>query len=738
MFRDWTFSQEHNVSLSGGSKKAQYYVSMNYLDQGGVMKINQDTYDRYTVTAKINTELTSWLKMNYSSRFTREDYARPSSMTDWLWGTICRQGWPTLPLYDPNGHYYDSPSPALSLATAGRDRSQADNIYQQVNFIIEPIKGWVTNVDLNYRIKSVNRHWDSQMTYNHDVDGNPVLKNSGSSVHEGNTKENYMNINVYSEYTFSIKEKHNFRPMIGFQSEALDKTSFGLERSGIINPDLPWVDLTTGTDAYGNPITPSVNGSGACWRTVGFFGRINYDYDGRYLAEVNLRYDGTSRFRPDQRWNLSPSFSLGWNIARESFWEPIADYVGTLKVRGSYGELGNQNTASWYPTYQVMSLGTANGSWIQDGLRPNTATVPNLISSTMGWESVKSWNVGFDFGALNNRLTGSFDYYNRFTLDMIGPAPTLPGILGIGVPKTNNTDLKTYGFDLNIAWNDRIGKVGYGVKFILSDSQTEITRYPNETGDISGNRNYVGKKMGTIWGYETIDIARTQEEMDNHLASMPNGAQDGIGNKWGAGDIMYKDLNGDGKIDNGAQTLDNHGDLKIIGNSTARYQFGLDLTADWKGLDIRAFFQGVMKRDFFQQSEYFWGVRPDKWNSAGLVEHIDYFRAEESNHLGVNLDAYYPRPLFNTDKNQQVQTKYLQDASYIRLKNLQVGYTLPFALLQKIGASKVRVFVSGENLWTGTKMASMFDPETVGGGYYNNGNAYPLNTTVSFGLSLTL
>lgn len=736
LYKDNTFSQEHNFSATGGTSKFNYYASMNYLDQGGLMKLGEEGYKRYTTTAKINAELTSWAKLGYSVRFTRTDYERPASLTDDLYNDLARQGWPTLPLYDPNGYLYSSPSPALGLANGGTDRTQTDNTYQQASLTLEPVKNWVTRVEVNYRIKSANRHWDSKQLYNHDIDGNPYLYKTSSNVHEDYLKENYFNLNAYTEYSFNLNEKHNFKVMGGIQAEENNKKIFGLQRNGIIVNDLTEVDLTTGTDYDGTKITPSVNGSSSAWATAGYFGRLNYDYEGKYLAEVNLRYDGTSRFRADNRWNLFPSYSLGWNIAREAFWESLADKVSMLKLRASYGELGNQNMDSWYPTYQSITYKSSDGTWLQNSEKTNTATVPALISTSLTWERVKTWNAGLDVNALNNRLTGSFDVYNRKTLDMVGPAPDLPLVLGIEVPTTNNTDLKTYGWELQLGWQDRLANgLGYSVNLSLADAQTEITRYPNTTGSLDKDNYRAGQKLGEIWGYETIGIAKSNEEMQAHLATLPNGGQSALGDSWTAGDIMYKDLNGDGKINNGANTLNDHGDLKIIGNNTPRYQFGIDLSADWKGFDFRCFFQGVAKRDYWQGSYYFWGVTNNVWWSSGLKQHVDYFRAEASNDLAANLNSYYPRPVFGTSKNQEQQTRYLQDASYIRLKNLQLGYTFH---LPQWKVSQLRLFVSGENLWTGTSLAKMFDPETISGGKDSNGNAYPLSKTISFGLSVTL
>ncbi|GAA4795664.1 TonB-dependent receptor [Olivibacter ginsenosidimutans] len=735
MYRSNVFSQEHNFSAQGGSDKVSYYTSFNYLDQNGLMEFNQDKYNRYSGTAKINAQLTDWAHLNYTNRFIREDYGRPSFLRDDFFSNIARQGWPTLPLYDPNGHLYNSPSPALNMRDGGRGIWQTDNLYQQVQFILEPVKDWKTFVDFNYRTVNVNTHWDIQKTYNYDVAGNPYPSNNNSHVHEDQQKDNYMNWNVYTEYTKNLESGHHMKGMVGFQTELFKRKVFSAQREGIIVPNLPVIDLTTGVDAYGKPVTPSVSGGNDHWSTAGFFGRLNYDYQEKYLAEVNLRYDGTSRFRSNTRWKLFPSFSLGWNVAKENFWKPIEQYVSLFKFRGSYGELGNQNTDSWYPTYQLMEVGAANGSWLINGVKPNTATVPGLISSIITWERVNTWNVGVDFGAIRNKLTGSFDYYSRRTLNMVGPATELPVTLGTAVPRTNNTDLNTYGFELSLGWNDRLASgFGYGAKIVLSDAQTEITRYPNETGSLDPETYRKNMMLGEIWGYTTIGIAKSQQEMDDYLATLPNGGQNALGSQWGAGDIMYADVNKDGKIDGGAGTWDDHGDWRIIGNSSPRYQFGVDLNADYKGFDLRLFFQGVMKRDYFQDSYYFWGASGSVWESTAMEPQMDYFRDNPNHLLGLNLDAYFPRPLFDSERNQEIQTRYIQNAAYIRLKNIQLGYTLPISLTSRLHVAKLRVFVSGENLWTGTKMFKTFDPETVDGGW--NGSVYPLSKTISAGLSL--
>lgn len=732
MYRKQAFSQEHNFSINGGNEKTTYYLSGNLLDQGGMMALNQDMYNRYSLTAKISSKLNSWAEFNYTNRFLREGYQRPANLTTTFYQDLGRQGWPTLPLYDPNGYLFSSPSPALGMRDGGVDNNRTETIYQQFQLVLEPIKSWKTIVDLNYRTRNDFRHWDSQMLYNYDVKGNPYLYKNTSNVYEYGYKENYYNINAYSEYTKSLN-KHNFKGMVGFQMESSRYRDLSVQRNGIIEASLPTINTTSGTDINGVIVAPSVSGQYQNWATAGLFGRLNYDYDGKYLIEGNLRYDASSRFRAENRWAWFPSVSAGWNIAREEFFKGFANTVNTLKLRASYGTLGNQNTNVWYPTYITMPLGTATGSWLLNNARPNTASAPNPVSTSLTWETVKSYNLGLDWALFNSRLTGSFDIYERKTLNMLGPAIELPATFGITIPPTNNTDLKTKGFDMEIAWNDRLKNgLRYGVKFILSDNQTTVTRYPNATNSLNTYRE--GQKLNEIWGYTTVGIAKTQEEMNAHLARSSNG-QTLFGSQWAAGDIMYADYNGDGKIDWGNWTQGNSGDAHIIGNSTPRFNFGFDVNAAWKNFDVRAFFQGVMKRDYWQGSSFFWGAVSDKWWSMGLVQHQDYFRASPTDPMGQNLNSYYPRPIFGSGKNQQIQTAYLQNAAYIRLKNLQIGYTLPAGVLQKLHIQKLRLVATGENLWTGTSMAKMFDPETVDGG--SGGSVYPLSRVLSLGLSVT-
>ena len=713
------FSQEHTLSMNGGDDRMQYYLSANYLDRGGLLRHGDDNTQRYAFTGKVSAQLANWLRVTYNTRFTRTDFEMPGDLvngTDEFYHNMCRY-WPILPTKDPNGNWLPE-SYIGRLQNGGRAKNQTDRLSQQLSFVATPVKGLTLNAELNYRIITHFNHRDWQTTYGYDCDNNPYVdQNETTSVYEYTYKSNYFNPNLFAEYSRAFGD-HNMKVMGGFQSEWFRQRNVTARQNGIMS-GLPTLDTTT--------TKPSVGGSYNSWTTAGFFGRINYDFAGRYLFEANLRYDGSSRFLRDNRWNLFPSFSAGWNIAQESFWEPMAKYVNTLKLRASWGQLGNQNTDNWYPFYPTIGFSAQGSNWLVNGVKPNTASQPGLVSNTLTWEKSRTWEVGLDWGAFNNRLTGSFGYYQRKTFDMVGPAPELPVILGANPPRVNNLDMTSKGWDLQISWRDIIGEVSYGASFVLSDNQVVIDKYPNPSKNLGSY--YKGAKLGDIWGYTTLGIAQSQEEMDAHLKKVDQSA---LGSGWTAGDIMYKDLDGDGKINGGEGTANKPGDRRIIGNSTPRYNFGLNLDAAWKGFDIKVFFQGTLKRDYAAGGPMFWGATGQgKWQALGMKYHSDYWRED-------NKGAYYPRVSWNGGRNTQTQTRYLQNAAYARLKNITIGYTLPKELTRKVYIENLRFFVSGENLLTITNFTEAGDPELIGAGWGGEiGKTYPLSKTFSCGLSVT-
>ncbi|MBR4755731.1 MAG: TonB-dependent receptor [Bacteroidales bacterium] len=732
-------SHNHNLSVSGGNDRINYRVSGSFRNTNGLLSFGTDKLNRYNLDAKISAKLSDWARIDYGSKFTREDYTRPTYLTyqgRLFMHNIARR-WPNIPVYDPNGHLIGEME-TETLRDGGDELTQKNYYTTQLGLVFEPVRGWHINLEGNMRTYTVRDHQVFVPVISYDTDNKPYYDSwdngvgsiapGQSRVYEYRYSEDYFTTNIYSDYSFSIGGSHNFHVLGGFNAELTKYDQMNGRGDNMVDLSVPYLDQITAN--------PRVGGGREHTSVAGFFGRVNYNYLDRYLLEVNGRYDGSSRFIGDKRWAFFPSVSAGWNIARESFFSPLADKISTLKLRASWGRLGNTNTVdgsgsqNWYPFYQTMPIGAANGSWLIEGAKPNTAYLPAIVSTILTWETIETWDAGLDVTALGGRLNASFDCFLRKTMDMVGPAPELPAALGASVPKVNNADMKSNGWELELSWRDQVGRdFSYGARLVLSDARQEITRYPNMTNSLSNY--YVGRMIGEIWGYEADKLASSQEEMDSWLASN----RPSWGSGWGAGDLMYKDLDGDGKVTIGSYTLDDHGDLKIIGNSTPRYNFGLTLDAAWRGFDMRAYLQGVGKRDYWCSGPYMFGTCGGMWQSAAFEEHWDFWRPE-GDEYGANLDAYYPKPTFNgNEKNQNVSTRYLQDASYIRLKNLQVGYTLPSRWTSHAGMSSVRVYASGENLFTLTRMTKVFDPETIGGDW-GDGKVYPLMKTYSVGVNI--
>ncbi|MFJ1323171.1 SusC/RagA family TonB-linked outer membrane protein [Capnocytophaga canis] len=735
-YRNNAPAQEHNLSVSGGTEKVNFFFSANILDQEGLLRYNTDKRQRKSVVGKFTAKLHDKIKLDYKTQFIRIDDNKPIWGGPLFYHNVARR-WPTLPVYDPNGFYKEGNE--IAQLEGGTSFGQEDEFIQQLSFVITPIKNWNIHVEGNYKTKNIFNNSYALPIYYYDNNKKPVvfpfggigLNKAGQTyVSEYGYKSEFYSPNIYSNYSFSINDIHNFKLVAGFQAELNKYRSLSASRDGLYTPDVITINTTYGDN-------DNVGGEKQHWATAGFFGRINYDLAGRYLFEFNTRYDGTSRYLRDQRWNLFLSGSFGWNVAREDFWKSLGgftEHISTLKPRVSYGKLGNQNIKNWYPFFQSMPLGASNGYWLINNQRTNTASAPGLVSSLLTWERVSTANFGLDINMFKNRLGVVFDYFVRKTEGMVGPAPELPSVLGTGVPRYNNTDMESKGFELELSWNDRLENgLGYSAKFTLTDSRQFVTNYPNEK-KLLNQPWYSGKEDKEIWGYITKGIAKTDAEMTEHLAkNTPS-----WGSNWAAGDIMYEDLNGDGKVNNGDNTVDNPGDLRIIGNATPRYNFGLSLGADWKGIDVSLFFQGTAKRDLDLRDVYFRGANGNRWQNAGYVEHLDYFRPEGTKSpFGPNVDSYYPRPIENHGwKNFEPQTRWLQNGAYIRLKNVQVGYTVPADITKSIGVTKLRFYISAENIWTYTKLTKIYDPETFGGAW-GEGKIYPLSKVVSTGLSLT-
>ena len=516
-------------------------------------------------------------------------------------------------------------------------------------------------------------------------------------------------MNAYTTYEKEFKG-HNFKIMAGMQSEY--KKNFGLyaNKMGMVLPGQPSISTSTGKIEAWDSLDH--------YATLGFFGRFNYDYKSRYLFEFDLRRDGSSRYAKGHQWGTFPAFSAGWNVAKEDFFEPYTSILSELRLRGSWGELGNMRGKN----YQYIStvLYNATTDYIMGDKRISAFGAPNMIAYNT-WEKNRTLDFGVDIAALNNRLTMSFDWYRRDIIGLITKGVTLPAVLGVNSPDTNNADIRNEGWELTLGWRDQFSlaskSFNYSVSFNLSDYQGTVLKYSNPKGLIYDY--YVGKKMGTIWGYTTDHIMTDPAEAK---AINDSGVQNKFGGDWVVGDIKYVNLDYDPNINDGNQTLEDHGDLSIIGNDTPRYNFGFGFNADWNGIDFSMFLQGTMKRDLWLEGPVAFGLGGGQWGSNVWKNTLDCWRED-----GSNPDPWLPRLyLWSTSKNLQKQTRYMDTGAYCRLKNIQLGYSLPGAIINKVGLEKVRIYFSGDNLLTFSG-----DPEAPWGG------AYPISKSISFGVNVT-
>lgn len=724
-----SFSQIYTANISGGNDRTTYYASVSMNDQGGILKAGDDKYNKYNANVNISSNITKWLNVSAKIAHTYTDELHPtggttamnstaysglSSYSGMMKGDLS----PLMPVKHPDGHYAGQGSytnPVAIMEQGGNAQYKQNDLWMTGAVKITPIKGLVINADYtwNFYGKSSNQHVQNFYDYT-AVPGteNYYPWTNPSSVTVTNNDDYYNAFNAFAEYTFSLKEKHNFKVMVGYNQENKHKKYHYAGRKNLIDSSNPSLNL-----AYGDM---AMNGSETHWSVNGFFARINYDYKGKYLLELNGRYDGSSKFPHGDRYAFFPSASVAWRVSEEKFWEPIRGWFDNFKLRASYGSLGNQaldeSRYGNFPYLATYGINTEYGALL-NGTRPVAVSVPGLVSASFTWETVNQIDFGFDASFFGGRLNTSFDWYRRNTKDMLTARQALPAVLGTSVPQENAADMKTVGWEVSLEWNDRLSNgFGYHIKGVLSDYQASITKFSNPTKLLG--THYVGEKLNEIWGYVSNGLFQSDEDAKAADQSYLSGGS------WGAGDVKYEDLNNDGKIDIGKNTLDDSGDRKIIGNSTPRYSYGITAGFDYKGFDFEMFWQGIGKRDYWLGGSQFWGFT-DEWCTP-LTSSLDYWTED-------NRDAYFPRLHHYgvNGGNHQVSTRYLQNAAYLRLKNVVLGYTIPRSITEKVKISRLRVFVQGENLLTFTPLIDSYDPETL------NNMTYPINKKISVGLNLT-
>lgn len=729
------FEQMHNFSFAGGSEKTTYRVSGGYTGEDGIMVTNKDRYNRYNFNAYLGTELAKNLNASVNLFYKNETRYTPSVLGGLFYNAI------TYPSYVDPGYTtingvtlpYNTPNNVVEQEPANKEYRDNIRIFGKLEY--EPVKNFKITGEYTFNrnngnimaVQGKNEYFNA-MTYDRQ------FQNNNSRYARGNGQLQYHALNVYASYLKDFND-HHLKFLVGTNQEISKRDSFAVTRLDILSEQVPSISTSTGTlDATDGFEEYAISG---------YFGRINYDYKGKYLLELNGRFDGSSRFPPGSRFGFFPSVSAGWNISEEPFMRGLKEQIPQLKLRGSYGEIGNQVINSrtignisingFYP--YIPGMNPYNASWINPGtnIRYVTLSPPALVSSSFTWETVRTMNAGIDIGLFKNTLQASFDLFNRKTLNMLAAGSELPQVLGASAPLQNAADLETKGWELEISYKNRAGDFDYGIGFNLSDNRTYITRFSNPGGLL--NQYYVGQEIGEIWGYVSDGYFTVNDFADGTLNPNLTGGTLKAGLPFykgippNPGDVKYKDLNGDGVIFSGNNTLSDPGDRTIIGNDRRRYQFGVFGNASWKNFDLSFFLQGVGKRDLWMSNQLYW---PYQNRFGTMYKHnLDYWTAD-------NTQAFYPRVYAdgggNTEYSRLVQTKYLSNGAYLRVKNITLGYSVPKKWLNRVLISNARLFVSGENIFTFTDLPKGMESDATN---YGEGGIYPFLKKYSFGLNVS-
>ena len=551
-----------------------------------------------------------------------------------------------------------------------------------------------------------------------------------------NTARNRYNaLNVYTSYDLRIKG-HNMTAMLGFNQESDCTTAVNNSVLGQTVITVPSLQGGTGLKTMSNSMSE--------YAVRGFFGRITYNWLGRYLVEFNARYDGSSKFPKENRYGFFPSVSAGWRLSDENFMKWSRSILDNLKVRASWGSIGNQNIS---PYGFIAGMGISESDvWLDNSEKVNIISTPGLIRANYTWETVSTFDIGVDLDAFHNRFKLVFDWYSRNTTGMLSSGVELPSTVGASAPLQNVADMNTKGWELALRWNDNIGDFGYRIGFNLYDHLSRITKFNNTSKNLG--YNYVGKTLGEIWAYES-DGFYSIDDFDAENARkgvwiLKEGIPSIDGYTVKPGDLKFKDINEDGRINTGSNTLDEPGDRKILGNTTARFEYGVQLGLSWKGLDFSVLLQGVGKRECYLPNNAVFpfasGSKADYPFGSVYYNQTDYWTAKSYDPespdymVAANPDARLPRiykQLENLDSNMRSSDRYMQSGAYMRVKNMTLSYSFPKSLLVRTRVIQgIRVYASCENLATVSSLPVGYDPESLSWGY-------PFYRTWSFGARIT-
>ncbi|MDR1337391.1 MAG: TonB-dependent receptor [Tannerella sp.] len=720
--RNWTPMQKHNISMSGGSEKIRYNLSLGFQNSDGFIKPVHDNMKRYNTLMSLNFKATKRLdigaRINYNVSNFREPWLNTQKGT--LWGALLTQTARNINMpvkTGPNDPVPDAWTDNVVgwLMYGATNKVRRSTAIYSINPTVTLLPELSLKGEFAYRVTDFdqNRIMPTRTYVTNNWASLEQTHTSPSQIYKNKNRSDLYTVNLYADFNRTFAGPFTVSGIVGFNQESYAYRQIGLTANGILSESAPVIDMITG------PSLTTLSEEISDWAIRGLFVRLNYNFKDRYFLEMNGRYDGSSKFPKKDRFKFFPSVSVAWRISEETFMEPAQKWLNNLKLRGNWGSIGNQNVTN-YAYFPTLSS-TAQVNWLIDGARPLGINPAGLISPSLTWETATTLNAGIDAAIFRNRLDFAFDLYRRRTTGILTMGRTSPAVLGTVPPLENAGELTTKGWDLSITWRDRPdGSLRYDVSFVLSDNRSEVTRFNgNDKKLLDDAYLYEGQKPGEIWGYETVGILQ-EEDFDRvdgkYVLKGP--AQSKIASTWYPGDIRYRDRNGDGEVSPGAGTVDDPGDRKIIGNKTPRLRFGLTGNVACRGFDLNLFFQGTGKRDFWISDAAFWG----SGDSAGNMD--TYKNSWTTGHTTAKYPMYGAGA-----QNTREQTGYLFNAAYLRLKQAVLGYTLPRHLTAGAGIDRVRFHVSGYNLLEITGIPKVLDPD-------NLSSVYPVMRSVAVGVQI--
>lgn len=716
--------QNHSLSVGGGDQKLNYLVTGAYYKRDGVLRYGPDNNTRINLKINLNAGLSKYVSMKltagYINSTVRENAFGTEQIINRLYRSRARQSLYT-PAEDTTNQPYngDLQINAVDIEkNGGLEERNYGTFTGRLGFQVKNVIPGLTLDVIGWRNQNnYSMENDSRSLFWYGRSTNTVRFSVNVPNSISLTKNKAYQNNFQSYLTYRLKlNKHEFTVMQGGSYEEYRKDEFSTSAQGMITNDFFSVN-------YADPATVKSSDKVETWALASLFGRLNYSFSGKYLLEASYRYDGSSRLAPHKRWQLFPSFSAAWRVSEEDFFRDNVSFIPNLKVRASWGQLGNGSPLGLYPYLSLLTSGLTN---------TNSAATPNLVfndqrtqytyqsvlaSPDVTWETVQQSNIGIDLGLFGNRLTITADYYVKKNKNMLA-ALNLPNIIGVNTPSYNVGELKSWGKELEVKWKDRAGDIEYRVGFNISDNQNKLLKYDGKNSIGTGGvvELMEGYALNTVWGYQTAGYIQSKNDLDDYKSKFTTQ----YFNNLAPGDMKYPDRNGDGVLSAGEGTPENPGDLVYLGTTNSRYSYGFDLGFSWKGFDFSAFFQGALQRKFLINQ----GTLSPMLGTADMpwTIHMDRWTPE-------NPNGFFPR-MYQTDPhNFKPSDRWAQNGNYLRLKNIQLGYTVP---LKKNVIRNLQVYISGQDLWETTKVLKVFDPEV---GNNVGATTYPFYRTVSFGLN---